>query len=55
MKEKVKNVKIIIYQENFFLKEIPKAPAGQVKINVTFKINENAILTKFGKKTKLEL
>jgi len=29
---------------NFFLEGIPKAPAGQIKIIVSFKINENAIL-----------
>ena len=47
---------------NFFLKGIPKAPAGQVKINVTFRINENAILevsarelTKFGKKNQIRI
>ena len=47
---------------NFFLRDIPKAPAGKVKINVTFKINENAILevsakelTKFGKKNQIRI
>ena len=47
---------------NFFLRGIPKAPAGKVKIIVTFRINENAILevsakelTKFGKKNQIRI
>ena len=54
--ENIENIAINIYEGedtccknnhllgNFFLEGIPKAPAGKIKIIVSFKINENAIL-----------